>query len=40
MISINKVERPNPQDRAADNKFMYADWWGGRKTRSYTFEGS
>lgn len=26
--------------RAAENKFMYADWWGGRKTRSYTFEGS
>ena len=22
--------------RAAENKFMYADWWGGRKTRSYT----
>lgn len=22
MVSINKVERPNPQDRAADNKFF------------------
>jgi len=22
--------------RSVENKFMYADWWGGRKTRSYT----
>lgn len=24
--------------RAAENKFMYADWWGGRTTRSYTMK--
>ena len=24
--------------RSAENKIMYADWWGGRKIRSYTLE--
>jgi hypothetical protein len=24
--------------RVAENKIMYADWWGGRKIRSYTLD--